>query len=66
MKKIHTRVKRRAGIGTHVGVKKLGKKSKKPKAFKSEKKAQDYISKNKIKNFEVVKLKEKKFKIRRI
>ena len=66
MVKVHTRAKRRLGISTHLKGKNIIKKRSKPKAFKSEKKALDYINKNKLTKYEVVKLKEKKFKIRRI
>lgn len=68
MKKVHTRQKKKLGISTHLrGTKKLGKRSDKPKAFKSEEKAKTYLkNKNLELNYEIYKLKENKFKIRKI
>ena len=70
MSKIHTKVKRKTGAGTHrrKPVSSSRKRKKRPKTFSSEKLAKAWAEKNKIKNYELVNLrigdrKDKKIKI---
>ena len=67
MKKIHTRIKRRRGYGTHLShrARILGKKRKsRPKTFKTEESAKKYAEMQGIKDYELKKVKKgKKFQI---
>jgi len=67
MVKIHTRAKRKLGVGTHIPHKALatGKPRKKgPKTFKTEEAAKKYAEEQGIKNFELKRVKKnKKFQI---
>jgi hypothetical protein len=67
MRKIHTRAKKKLGLGTHLSHRSriLNKSKKKgPKTFKTEEVAKKYAEDNNIKNFELKKVKKnKKFQI---
>ena len=67
MKKIHTRVKRKKGYGTHLShrAKILGKRRKsRPKIFKTEEAVKKYAEMQDIKKYELKKVKKgKKFQI---
>ena len=58
MKKIHTSAKRRLYTATHIKHIRRAKRTK-PKAFKSEEKAQEWAKKNNIKDFELRNLRDK-------
>jgi hypothetical protein len=67
VKKIHTRAKRKLGYGTHLPhrarIKGIPRK-KGPKTFKTEESAKKYAEENKIKKYELKKVKkDKKFQI---
>lgn len=67
VKKIHTRMKRKLGYGTHLPhrarIKGIPRK-KGPKTFKTEEAAKKYAEENKIKKYELKKVKKnKKFQI---
>lgn len=67
MKKIHSRAKKKIGLGTHVKHKaRLLKKPRKsrPKTFKTEKAANEYAKSLGIKSYELKKVKkDKKFQV---
>ena len=67
VKKIHTRAKRKLGFGTHLPhrakLKNIPRK-KGPKTFKTEESAKKHAQENKIKDYELKKVKkDKKFQI---
>jgi hypothetical protein len=67
VKKIHTRAKKKHGLGTHLPhrakLKNIPRKVG-PKTFKTEESAKKYAEENKIKNYELKKVKkDKKFQI---
>ena len=67
VKKIHTRAKKKLGLGTHLPHRARLKniiKKKGPKTFKTEESAKTYAAKEGIKDFELEKVKkDKKFQI---
>jgi len=66
MRKLHTRIKRRFGIASHIGKRTAQTKPKKkrPKTFKTEEDANNWAKKNKITKYHLKKVKrDKKFQI---
>ncbi len=67
MVKVHTRIKRKLGISTHTGTRlRLYNKKNKPKTFRNEEQAKIWAANNGIKTFELINLRNKLSKSKKI